>query len=143
MANPYVQIRRTFQFIDCAVRQDSIASKCRDLPDQVRGHNTDSALRDFVLCQMLVAIISQLEDDITELRGIPNLQGNSLAGQLRALRDHFQISHQNFDGVDRLRSARNDFVHNGIIRVNPGCTKVQIPGIVVQFLQQCQHPNYA
>ena len=143
MTNQYIEICRTFSFLECAVRQDSTKGRCRDLPQQLRGRQSDAALRDFIFCQMLVAIVSQLEDDIDALSGIPFLHKTwKLEPRLMILRKHFSISSAEWAGVDRIRIARNRFVHDGEISVNPNCTRAQVPGIVVSFLHSCQHPSY-
>ena len=141
--NPYLQLRNSFQFLECAVRQKDTLSRCRGQPQSSAGRNPESALRDYVFCLMLVSTVSQLEADIEKLSGIPGLhQTDKLAPRLRILRDHYGIANTTYDAVDRIRDARNDFVHNRSIKVEAGCTKGQMAGIIVTFLQLCRHPDY-
>lgn len=92
---------------------------------------------------MLVATVTQLEADIEVLSGIPYLKASEkLAPLLRVLREHFSIPKEVYEAVDRIREARNSFIHQGRLRVDPGCTKADVPGIVVTFLQRCRHPDH-
>src|SRR5262249_43660864 len=131
-------------FLECAIRQKETLSRCRDLPSNLGGRPSESRLRDYVFCLMLVSTVAQLELDIERLAGIPGPQGaHRLATRLRIPRDHFQISTEAFDPVDRIREARNRFVHEGTLQVDAGCTKVEVPGIIVTFLQRCRYPDYS
>jgi hypothetical protein len=141
--NRYVELKRAFQFLECATRQKDLLARCRDLPSFLVGRPAESTLRDYVFCLMLVSVVTQLEADLERLRHVPGLaRTDRLATRLRLLRDHFQISADVFDPLDRLREARNQFVHTGDLRVDAGCTKADMPGIVVRFLQRCSHPDY-
>jgi hypothetical protein len=141
--NQYVEIKNSFQFLECAVRQRETLTSC-SLPRQVKGKRADSALRDYLFCLMLVSAIAQLEYDIDKLRDVPGLhRTNKLSVRLQLLRVHYQIDGKMFDAIDRLRDARNRFVHEGESNLDAGCTKAEIPGIIVTFLQRCQHPEYA
>ncbi len=140
--NPYIEIKNAFQFLDCAVRQRETFTRC-DFPFALSGKRADSVMRDYVFCLTLVSTVAQLEKDIETLRNVPDLRDSTmLAGKLRALRAHFRIGGEIYDSVDRIRDARNQFVHEGRLDVNPGCTKAEIPGIIVTFLQRCQHPEH-
>jgi hypothetical protein len=140
--NRYVELKRAFQFLECATRQREVMSRC-DLPPFLTGRRAESSLRDYIFCLMLVSTVAQLEFDILALRGVPGLQAaNTLATRLRILRDHYQVQVEVYDAVDRIRDARNHFVHHGDLRVDAGCTKAEVPGIMVTFLQRCRHPDY-
>jgi hypothetical protein len=140
--NTYVQIKNSFQFLECAVRRRGTLSEC-EFPYEFKGRPADSALRDYILCQMLVSVVAQLESDIRLIAGVPGLgSAGSLSAKLRLLRDHFQISDVSYSAVDQVRDARNRFVHQGEFSVNPGCTKAELPGVLVSFLRKCQHPNF-
>ena len=141
-SNPYVEIRNGFQFLECAVRQKDSLSRC-SFPNHLGSGRAESSLRDYVFCLMLVSAIAQLEHDIEQLTDVPGLgKANKLAIKLRILRNHFHISAEAFEALDRLREARNDFVHSGRFNLDAGCTKSEIPGIMVTFLQRCSHPGY-
>lgn len=140
--NPYVEIKNAFQFLECAVRQNETISRC-NFPYSLKGRRADSVFRDYVTCLMLVSVVAQLEHDIDELSGVPGLHhSNKLANRLRVLKDHFHIDSDAYDGVDRIREARNLFVHDGDLNVSTGCTRSEMPGIIVTFLQRCKHPLY-
>ncbi len=88
-------------------------------------------------------MVAQLEDDIERLRDVPCLrQTDKLSRRLLILRDHFQISVDSFDAVDRIRDARNRFVHDGVVGADVGCTSKELPGVIVDFLNSCNHPDY-
>jgi hypothetical protein len=141
--NRYVELKRAFQFLECVTRQKDLRSRCRDLPPFLDGRRAETSLRDYLLCLMLVSTVAQLEADIERLEGIPGLRAaNGLLARLRILREHHQIPGDVFDAVDRIRDARNRFVHQGELPVDPGCTKAEVPRIIVRFLQRCHHPDF-
>jgi hypothetical protein len=141
--NRYAEIRQVFTLLECTTRQKEVLKRCGNLPDRLGGRNAASGIRDYVYGLMLVAVIAQLEHDVTRIQNVPGLQrAPGLAYRLRILRDHFQVGMDSFDAVDRIRDARNVFVHDGMISANAGCTKVEMPGHIVTFLQQCKHPDY-
>ncbi len=107
------------------------------------GSQSEALLRDYIFCLTLVSMVAKLETDIETLSGIPNLKrSDKLGPRLIVLRDHFQINQVIFDAVDQIREARNSFVHDGFLNLRPGCTRAEMPGKIVTFLQQCGHPDY-
>lgn len=141
--NPYIEIKNTFQFLECMTRQKEAFTRCRSLPANLSGRNPEAALRDYVFCLMLVRVIAQLEFDIDIIDNVPGLkQTDKLAPRHRILRNHFQIGREVFEAVDQIRDARNQFVHDGVTTVNPGCTKAEMPGHIITFLQRCNQPSY-
>ena len=140
--NAYVEIKNTFQFFECAVRNNDRLDRC-SLPKQFQGRQTDSVLRDYVFCLTLVSMVAKLENDIESLSGVPLLRStDKLKPRLRVLKNHFAVSNELFEAIDRIREARNAFVHDGNVSVNAGCTKAELPGKIVSFLQCCRHPDY-
>jgi hypothetical protein len=141
-ANPYMEVRQVFQFLDCATRQQDVVDRCRGLPLWLAGRATGSAMRDYVFCLMLVSVVARLEFDVEFLHDVPGLhQTARFQPRLRILRDHFGITRSVYEAVDRIRDARNQFVHNATIRVNPGCTRAELPGVITTFLRHCDHPD--
>ncbi len=142
--NSYIDIKDSFQFLVCAVRQKEMLKQCRSLPHRLSSRNSDTMLRDYLFCLILVRTIAQLEYDIEMLTDIPGLhKADKLSPRLRILRDHFQISADVYDAVDRIRDARNQFIHDGSTDVNAGRTMAEVPGVMVTFLQRCRHPAYS
>ena len=114
--NRYVELKRAFQFLECATRQKDLLTRCRDLPGFLAGRRAEASLRDYLFCLMLVSAVAQLKADLDHLRGVPGLQAaGQLATRLRLLREHFQVPADVYDAVDRIRNARNPFVHDGEI----------------------------
>jgi hypothetical protein len=108
-----------------------------------RGGRTESVLRNYVFCLTLVSMVAQLEYDIEKLQDIPLLkQTDKLKPRLGVLKAHFSIKDDVFWPVDLIRDARNSFVHDGQTNVNAGCSKAEMPGKIVAFLQSCKHPEY-
>jgi len=102
-----------------------------------------SALRDYIFGLMLVAVVAQLEDDIATIQGVPGLRNaGGLATKIRLLRFQFRVNDQVSDLVDRIKDARNLFVHDGMVTADAGCTRVEMAGHMVRFLQRCGHPDY-
>jgi hypothetical protein len=141
--NRYVELTRSFQFLECATRQKEVLTRCRHLPTFLAGRPVEASLRDYLFCLTLVSAVAQLEADLEHIRGVPDLHRTGLlSSRLRLLRDHFQVSGRVYGAVDQIRVARNRFVHEQEVRVDAGCTKAEVPGIMVTFLQHCRHPDY-
>src|SRR5690348_9565317 len=136
--NEYLEIKRAFDFLECLVRNHESIGRCR-VPANLHGRPAKSALRDYSFCLMLVSMIAKFEDDIDSLTDIPHLKASDkLSPRLKILRDHFSITTDLYDTVDRIREARNSFVHEGQMQVDTGCTKVEIAGRIVDFLRKCK-----
>lgn len=141
--NRYVELSRAFQFLECAVRQKELLTRCRGLPLFLTRRPAESSLRDYIFCLLLVSTLAHLEADIERLAGVPGLKrSDKLLPRLRILRDHFRIPAEVFNAVDRIRDARNQFIHEGKLPVDAGCTKADVPRIIVTFLHRCRHPDY-
>lgn len=143
MRNPYTDLQKAFQYLECSARQRGAQDCCGPLPHLLRGGDSDRALRDYVFCLLLVSAVAQFELDLGQIRGVPGNQSTwRLSARLKLLRDHFRVPPAAFDAVDQIRLARNQFVHDGSTNVEAGCTKRLVPGILVTFLHHCQHPQY-
>lgn len=140
--NAYIEIKNSFQYLDCAVRNNQNLGRC-SLPKQLQGRNSEAILRDYVFCLTLVSFVAQLESDIDKFSGVPSLKAtDKLKPRLRALKSHFSVPDDLFNAVDRIRDARNLFIHDGQLTVDTGCSRAEMPGKIVSFLQRCQHPDY-
>jgi hypothetical protein len=72
--NRYAEIRQAVTFLECATRQKDTRQRCRNLPEQLGGRIAESGIRDYIYGLMLVAVIAQLEHDITTIRDVPGLR---------------------------------------------------------------------
>ncbi|HEY3284962.1 MAG TPA: hypothetical protein VGN26_22035 [Armatimonadota bacterium] len=141
--NAYTRLANDFKLLDCVVRQRDALGRCGRLSGRTAGRDPGADARNLLFGLLLVCVVAQLEHDLDLLDGVPGLRGaGSLSARLRLLRDHFQISHRKFSQLDKIRDARNSFVHSGAERVSLGLTRAEVPGCVVEFLQCCEHPSY-
>lgn len=141
--NRFLELRNSFRFLKCAAHQDSSRKKCAG---NTGSHTFSRDLRevsDYVFCLFLVASIAQFEAEIDAITGVPDLgRAGKLQTKMKLLRDHFGIPEGLYDRMDMIRIARNRVVHQGEKSVDAGCTMMEVPGIMVTYLQACRHPDY-